>query len=159
MNDAQFTRRYAAGKFASLIAGTCVFCLAICLVCPVMAQQTKTGTLIIKITGLTSNEGQARVAVFDSKESWLKKPVYKKALKIEKRKGTWSLKDVPYGDYGIAVYHDQNGNAKKDSNLMGRPLEPNGFSNNARGRFGPAKWDKAKFAVSAPTSEIEIAVK
>ncbi len=54
--------------------------------------------------------------------------------------------DLPTGDYAIRVMHDINGNDKLDSNFVGIPNEPYGFSNNA-GSFGPPKWDKAKFTV------------
>ena len=100
-----------------------------------------------------------RIAVFDADQRWLKTSVYARILDIVDHSCSWSIEEVPYGEYGVAVFHDVNGNGKNDSNFIGIPKEPYGFSNNARRKFGPAKWDKARFVFSSPTTEIEIEVK
>ncbi len=51
------------------------------------------------------------------------------------------------GEYGIRILHDEDGDGEMDSNMMGIPTEPWGFSNNATGRFGPPKWDQVKFTL------------
>ena len=40
--------------------------------------------------------------------------------------------------YAIAVFHDINDNGILDKNALGIPLEPYGFSRNARARFTSA---------------------
>lgn len=40
---------------------------------------------------------------------------------------------LPAGSYGVIAFHDINGNEKLDTNMIGIPTEPYGFSNNARG--------------------------
>ncbi len=69
-----------------------------------------------------------------------------------------TFKDLAPGDYGIKFYHDANGNGKLDTNPFGMPVEPFGFSNNARGQFGPAGWDKAAFTVTAGANTHAITV-
>ncbi|MDZ7842917.1 MAG: DUF2141 domain-containing protein [Gammaproteobacteria bacterium] len=56
--------------------------------------------------------------------------------------------EVPDGRYAIAVYQDLNGNGRLDSNLVGIPTEPVGFSRNARGSMGPPKFDDAAVDVN-----------
>jgi uncharacterized protein (DUF2141 family) len=34
---------------------------------------------------------------------------------------TGKLSFIPYGDYGIAVFHDENSNGKMDKNFLGMP--------------------------------------
>ncbi len=53
------------------------------------------------------------------------------------------------GEYAVRLYHDVNDDGEMNTNPFGMPVEPYAFSNDARGRFGPAKWDAAKFTVSA----------
>jgi uncharacterized protein (DUF2141 family) len=53
------------------------------------------------------------------------------------------------GQYAIRLFHDVNGNGELDTNPFGIPIEPFAFSNNARGRFGPAGWADAVFTVNA----------
>ena len=127
---------------------------------PTRAQSGGSGTIILKVTGLRSEKGQVKIAVFNSSETWLgDHPAYNATIDVDGQSVTWRLNDVPYGDYGIAVFHDENKNGKMDKNLLGIPLEPYGFSNNQRVNFGAPKWDKSKFAVRIPTTEISIEVK
>jgi uncharacterized protein (DUF2141 family) len=127
---------------------------------PVLAQSGGQATVIVKVTGLRSKEGQVRIAVFNSSEKWLgEEPVYSSTIGVDSQSVTWKLNDVPYGDYGIAVFHDENKNGKMDKNFLGIPLEPYGFSNNVRVTFGPPKWAKSKFVVKGPTTEVSIEVK
>ena len=53
------------------------------------------------------------------------------------------------GEYAVKLYHDVNGDGEMNTNPFGMPVEPFAFSNDAKGRFGPAKWDAAKFTVGA----------
>ena len=47
-------------------------------------------------------------------------------------------KDIKPGKYAVTVFHDLNNNGKLDTNDLGFPIEPYGFSNNASNRaFGP----------------------
>jgi uncharacterized protein (DUF2141 family) len=127
---------------------------------PVLAQSDGQGSIILKVTGLRSEKGQVRIAVFNSSEKWLgEDPVYSSTINVDGQSVTWKFNNVPHGDYGIAVFHDENKNGKMDKNFLGIPLEPYGFSNNVRVTFGPPKWENAKFLVKGSTTEVSIAVK
>src|ERR1043165_172855 len=109
-----FISFFAAVSFASLLA-----------------QSGGRGTFILKVTGIRSVKGQVKIALFNSSDTWLgEHPAYSSTIKVD---------DVPYGDYGIAVFHDENSNGKMDKNFLGIPQEPYGFSNNVRVTFGPPK--------------------
>jgi uncharacterized protein (DUF2141 family) len=54
---------------------------------------------------------------------------------------------VAFGEHALKVFHDVDGNGKLDTNWMGIPKEPYGFSNDAMGTFGPPSWEQAKFTV------------
>ena len=127
---------------------------------PTRAQSGGPASIILKITGLRSEKGQVKIAVFNSSVTWLgEHPAYSSTINIDSQSVTWKLNDVPYGDYGIAVFHDENKNGKMDKNFLGIPLEPYGFSNNVRVTFGPPKWERAKFIVKGSTTEVSIQVK
>ncbi len=60
--------------------------------------------------------------------------------------------DVPAGTYAIAAYHDVNGDGKMNRvPFVGLPLEPYGFSNDARGQFGAPSFANASFDVDGNT--------
>ena len=123
------------------------------------AQTESEATLTIRVTGLSPEEGQVRIAVFNSKDSWLREPAFGRILDVEGPAVTWTVEQVPYGDYGIATFHDKNENGKNDLNFFKKPKEPYGFSNNARRVLGPARWDQVKFTVANPIQTTEILVK
>ena len=125
-----------------------------------LAQAGGQGSIILKVTGLDSENGQVRIAVFNASEKWLgDRPIYSSTIKVNGPSVTWRIDEVPAGDYGVAVFHDENSNGKMDKNMLGIPQEPYGFSNNVRVTFGPPKWEKAKFAVKDATAVVSIQVK
>lgn len=56
--------------------------------------------------------------------------------------------DLPEGVYAIGIFVDVNRNNRMDRNFIGIPKEQYGFSNDARGRFGPPSFAEASFTVS-----------
>ncbi len=122
----------------------------------VSAENTSPFTLVIK--GYEKVEGEIRIAMFDSREKYTKDPVHAVVLPVTSDSLIWSVENLPHGEYAIAVYHDKNTNEKLDTNLLGVPKEQYGFSNNARGRFGPAKWNNAKFRFPGNLSALTILV-
>ncbi len=55
------------------------------------------------------------------------------------------------GQYAIAVYHDVNNNGKVDRNLIGRPTEQYGFSNNVKPFLSAPKFKETAFWVRQDT--------
>ena len=104
--------------------------------------------LTIEVSGARSEQGTVSAALYASAESWMKQ-----ALRGERvAAGARTLlvfRDLPAGTYALAVFHDANGNGKLDTNVVGMPIEAYGFSRDARGNFGPPKFDDAALAVNA----------
>ena len=53
------------------------------------------------------------------------------------------------------ITHDENGNGKLDTNVMGMPLEGYGFSNNPQVMRKPT-WDEARFTVADSDVAIDV---
>ncbi|GAB5408210.1 MAG: hypothetical protein BalsKO_05750 [Balneolaceae bacterium] len=113
----------------------------------------------LKVEGLKESKGEVRIAVFNSENKYTKEPVYAVVLPVENKEIEWVVPDLPFGEYAIAVYHDKNMNGKLDTNFLGIPKENYGFSNNARGRFGPASWKEAKFVIQEKSTVHKIVIK
>ena len=60
---------------------------------------------------------------------------------------TFRFEGLKAGRYAVAMYHDVDGDESLDTNMLGIPREPYGFSNNAVGRFGPPSFDDAAVVV------------
>ncbi|MCL7754714.1 DUF2141 domain-containing protein [Polaribacter sp. Z022] len=110
------------------------------------AQEKHTVTL--KFQGMNSDKGNLYVAVYNKEDSFLKKPIKGTIVKVENKKATVTLKDIPEGIYAVSAFHDTNDNKKMDTNFLGIPKEPTGMSNDATGFMGPPKFKDAKFKVT-----------
>ena len=67
------------------------------------------------------------------------------------------LKEVPPGEYAVAIYQDLNNNGKLNKNLLGIPKEPVGFSNNFTIQLRAPEFKNTKFLVKKQaTTNVEI---
>lgn len=101
----------------------------------------------ITIKGIEKVKGTVLVAVYNSEDSFMKKHVLSAKQKVSDEQVTVVIDNVKTGDYAITTFHDENDNGKLDTNFIGIPNEPYGFSNDARGSFGPPSFDKAKVKI------------
>jgi len=114
------------------------------------ATQEHMGDLHLIITGFRNNNGQARIGLVNSEKDFKgrreeTKNVRGVSVKIENKRVDYIFHDLPFGEYAIKFYHDENNNDKLDVNMLGIPREPYGFSNNARGKLGMPPYEKARF--------------
>jgi len=68
------------------------------------------------------------------------------------------FRHVMPGTYAVSLFHDENGNNRLDTRI-GVPAEGYGFSRDAAVRFGPPRFDAAKFAVAANDVVLKIEVR
>jgi uncharacterized protein (DUF2141 family) len=115
-------------------------------------------TLHVRITGFKTSEGELAIALFDSAGDYRTQSnaVRRAYLPVENLASEWRVEDLPAGEYAVIAYHDENGNREIDFRLLGMPKEPVAVSNDARGVFGPPKFDAAKFEVRPPVTRIAI---
>ena len=117
--------------------------------------------LTVEIHGLESDEGSVAVALFDSATSFEQRTAAVALGTVEPGDGhaTWSVADLPAGIYAVAVYHDLNDNGELDRTTLGPPSEPYGFSNDARGTFGPPKFNNAAIELRPGQQTVQIRVR
>jgi uncharacterized protein (DUF2141 family) len=66
--------------------------------------------------------------------------------------------NVPSGNYALAVIHDANANGRLDT-FAGIPREGFGFSRNPPIRFGPPRFEEARFAITPGLNSQTISVR
>ena len=117
------------------------------LVCtPVLA-----GDINLELIGCISGK-DVRVALYSSPSGFSedregKNALHTQVVKAERGNMTLSFTDLPAGKYAIAAFVDSNGNHKLDSNFLGMPIEPYGFSRDARNSFKKPSFEDAAFEV------------
>lgn len=87
-------------------------------------------------------EGELYIAIFESEDRYMDDPSWELVEKVDQKTMKVGL-PFEKGTYAIAVFQDMNGNGQLDTNWMGVPSEPYGFSKDARGSFGPPGFDQA----------------
>jgi uncharacterized protein (DUF2141 family) len=122
------------------------------------ATCSKLGTLHARITGFKSVGGELAAALFDSAATYQDQsnPVRRAFLPVDSATVEWTLEGLPPASYALIVYHDENGNREIDMRVLGMPKEPVGVSNNARGLFGPPRFEAARFEICGGTVTQEI---
>jgi uncharacterized protein (DUF2141 family) len=103
--------------------------------------------LTVTVTGIKENKGSIRVGLFKSENDFLKKAVYGEIVQATGPEVVVVFKNLPEGEYGLSVIHDENDNGELDSNFMGIPKEGFAFGNDAMGTFGPPSYNDAKIKV------------
>jgi len=113
----------------------------------------------VEFANILDTKGSLYVAVFDRPDAFMQieKALAKKVVSVS-QPGTVrvSLGTLPPGQYALSCFHDLNGNGKLDTNLLGIPTEPYGFSNNARPKFRAPKWAEAMFQLNEASSIIKV---
>jgi outer membrane protein len=137
-----------------------MFALATATAATDAPKQTGLATLSVLVNGLKSNQGVVRLALFNSESSYTKKtkPFRSARVAIEDKGAQWIVNDLPFGEYALSWYQDENANGKLDTNPVGIPTEPFGFSNNPRASIGPPKYAQARFIVDEPKVSVQTSV-
>lgn len=127
--------------FRSILSGALLVCAGV----------ATAATVEVRVSGVSA-KGKVSVAVCD-KEHFLKQCAYNASVPAQAGETSVSIKGVPPGTWAVTAYQDENSNGELDTNLLGIPKEPYGFSRDARNKFGPPGFDDAAIEVSeAPTT-------
>jgi len=104
-------------------------------------------TIVVTISNFDNNEGKAIIGLYSSKKDFLQKD-YKSFFKeIIDKSVQVSFNDIPDGTYAVSVFHDEDSDDEFDMLFGFIPMEDYGNSNNVPPRFGPPKWEDAKFEI------------
>ncbi len=110
--------------------------------------------VIVDLQGFRSEKGKALVALFTSARGFPdgKHAAQRVPATIQRGVARAVFGSLPPGTYAIAVLHDEDGDFEMDTNFLGMPTEGYAVSNNARRRFGPPRWEDARFELAPGTS-------
>lgn len=130
------------------------------LCCGGVSAQTppvSTGTVVIKVSGLRNDGGQAVGALFGSEEGFpaeFSGALMRATGTIKAGQAQLVFSSVPYGRYAAVIGHDENlsGSVEMAGTL---PAEGMGVSNNAMPEFGPPQFSYAAFKVNRPETVMD----
>ena len=110
--------------------------------------------LRVEVLNARSNDGFVAAAVYEGAAGWLKvgEAVQLGRVAVAAEKAVLLFANLPPGRYAVSVFHDENGNGKLDTNVVGIPTERHGFSRGARGQIGPPGFADAAVELGADTT-------
>jgi uncharacterized protein (DUF2141 family) len=100
--------------------------------------------LDIEIPELRNDYGNIMLQLFDSTQ----KVITQEKCIIKDNNCSFSFQNLSRGKYAVRYYHDENMNGKMETNLVGKPTEGYGFSNNVIGKLGPPPFEKWLFQIT-----------
>lgn len=119
-------------------------------------------SLTVNVTGIDPTEGTLEISLFNSEETFLKKPWSQMEGAIA-QDGTSSVRfsAMTEGEYSVVVVHDANGNNKLDNGFLGFGAESFAYSENPdhirwyRFLFGRPAFEETTFEL---TDSMEITI-
>lgn len=135
--------------------------ISVLLISMMLSGQENKGELTVVLKGVKV-QGTLYVSLYDKEKGFPMQSdnAFKNNIKVVASSTEKVVfKDLPYGEYAISAWHDENGNGKMEKSLIGIPKEGIGVSNDAKGKMGPPKFKDAKFQLNTVSKIIEITVK
>ena len=147
-----------AATFQSMKIAKLFFYISTMFIVP-LVPTTYASDLIVVVENIKSDQGNVRAAVFNNAKDFTKTPLLCKFIPAKVGAVTFTFKNLPAGQYAVSAFHDMNANQKLDTNFVGKPVEPYGFSRDARGTFGPPSFEDASVQIDEATNTVTILVK
>lgn len=111
----------------------------------VLGDEEPLQPLIVLVNGASPQIGQIVLSVFDSEDNFLETPLLSNIKAADDQGGaTFIFSGLKPGAYAISAYYDADSNSELNTNFFGIPSELVGFSNNAKGSFGPPSYEQVK---------------
>lgn len=121
----------------------------------IVAAPVTAETLTVVIENLESTDGHIMLRIMADEQEFDGDVPAITSIKQRALIGdnSFTVSNLPAGEYGVQIVHDKNSNGKLDSNFVGMPTEPWAFSNNATGNMGPPSWNDVKFSLSGKVTQ------
>ena len=108
-------------------------------------------SVIVSVTNLKVQKGIMEISLYNKPETY---PIEGKEYRKIREAVTGPelkcvFKDLPPGEYAVALYHDENCDGKCNVNIIGYPKEGFGFSNNVKPFLTAPSFRNAKFNLPA----------
>ena len=135
--------------------------IAVSLLLPAtLAADPGVARLEVVVSGISEIQGSMAIAIFGSEAAFDARsdPVEAVRLPIATDSVAWSVELAASATYAVIVYQDLNDNGEIDMGRFGRPQEPYGFSNDARGRFGPPPFEEARIDLGPEGLVVQIEI-
>ena len=124
------------------------------------ATNADAAVLTVRVVDLRNKKGHLRLGVFDRSAGFPGErgnALLWKSVPADSDHRSFSL-ELPRGQYAVVVLHDENGNKKLDTNLIGIPKEGYGVSNNPKPKRRAATFQEARFTLPPGGASMTVSI-
>jgi uncharacterized protein (DUF2141 family) len=122
---------------------------AVALCCALAAPALADTTVTVEVRNISGAEGDMVLTVYDNEDSWLEDGLLQETIAVDGQETVTFRLDLPPGNYAFHAYHDLDSDGEMKANFIGIPKEPTAVSNDAKGRFGPPKYEDASITIAS----------
>jgi uncharacterized protein (DUF2141 family) len=139
---------------------TFLFALLSAIIFVVGVLRASAETLTITVRDIRSSDGDIRISVYNSADSFLVDGQTAATRTLSAQEGDVEIvfAGLKPGTYAAAAFHDENRSGDFDTNFIGIPREGYGFSNGARASLGPPDFEDASVFLSQIGSETDLSL-
>ena len=121
---------------------------------PVLAQDEPTAVIIVR--GLRNDRGAVCGGIYADRSVWTRVGGEVATCRAPIHEGTARcvIRAPRTGTYAFAFVHDEDGDARMDTDVFGMPQEGYGFGNDARGTLSAPSFESASFVLE-PGGHVE----
>ena len=121
-------------------------------------EDLKIVPLTVNVTNLKSKTATVVIGLYAPANKFLDENDQLKEYRIKPKNGKFSAKitNQNYGEFGMAIYQDVDGDGKITKNLIGIPKEPYAFSNNYKPTIKAPSFNDCKFTYSAKSNTVNM---
>jgi len=117
---------------------------------------TNKSNLIIQINGIEEIKGKIQIGIYNDEDKFpdVGGEYRIEYIKVNSSEAVYTIKNLPLGDYAIALFHDINSDGVCNFNFWGIPTESYGFSNNIKPLLSAPSFEDTKISVYKDTKII-----
>ena len=138
-------------RTSSLFAITLLVLVGLAAPGEIGAQISSLGDITVVINNVRNADGEILISLYDKAEGFPRdrEAIIRTAAIPSDASGQVMtvFDDLPYGDYAIAVLHDEDASQGMTFGAFHLPKEGYCFSNNVKVRFKPPKFKKTMFTL------------
>jgi len=124
---------------------------------PLLLSAAETSTLEVDLDSLRNQRGVIEACLTQDRYHFPDCKADPHSIKqtVRSDAGRLLFTGLPPGDYALALFHDENGNARFDT-MLGIPREGFGFSRNPAVRFGAPRFDRVSMRLAPGYTRIRV---
>lgn len=123
------------------------------------AASARAGEVDVEVSNLKASTGHLRVAICPETEFLQPHCTFHQAVAAAKGTVTVRFTGIPPGVYAAQAYLDEHDWGEIRRDMLGFPEQGIGFSNDAPMRFGPPRFDEARFTVGNAPVQVHITLR